>query len=127
LEAASPIPVFGDGTSGRDYTHVSDIVAGILAAIDYQFQTSGQVPFEVFNLGNSHPITLAELLRLLEQATGRRAIRDQKPMQPGDVPLTWADISKAGRLLGYHPKVTLEQGLKDFVSWYRAADARLRA
>jgi UDP-glucuronate 4-epimerase len=127
IEAGRPIPVFGDGTSGRDYTHVNDIVAGILSALDYQFTTSGQVSFEVFNLGNSHPVTLADLLQLLEQATGRRAIRAQKIMQPGDVPLTWADISKAGRLLGYHPKVTLEQGLKDFVSWYRATGVRLRA
>jgi UDP-glucuronate 4-epimerase len=127
MEAGKPIPVFGDGTSGRDYTHVHDIVAGILAALEYQFPPSCRVPFEVFNLGNSHPVTLRELLELLESATGRKAIREQKPMQPGDVPLTWADISKAGRLLGYHPKVILETGLNDFVSWYRAAGVRLRA
>jgi len=127
MEAGKPIPVFGDGSSGRDYTHVHDIVAGILAALDYQFPPAQSVPFEVFNLGNSHPVTLTDLLLLLEKAIGRKAIRDQKPMQAGDVPLTWADISKAGRLLGYQPKVALEKGLQDFVSWYRAAGVRLRA
>jgi UDP-glucuronate 4-epimerase len=127
MEAGKPIPVFGDGSSGRDYTHVHDIVAGILAALDYQFPPAQSIPFEVFNLGNSHPVTLTDLLLLLEKAIGRKAIRDQKPMQAGDVPLTWADISKAGRLLGYQPKVALEKGLQDFVSWYRAAGVRLRA
>jgi UDP-glucuronate 4-epimerase len=127
MEAGKPIPVFGDGSSGRDYTHVHDIVAGILAALDYQFPPSQTAPFEVFNLGNSHPITLSELLLLLEKVIGRKAIREQKPMQAGDVPLTWADVSKAGRLLGYHPKVALEKGLHDFVSWYRSAGVRLRA
>jgi UDP-glucuronate 4-epimerase len=123
LEAGRPIPIFGDGTSGRDYTHVSDIVAGVLAALDYNFPTSVGVPFEVFNLGNSHPVTLAELLQLLEMATGRKAIREQRPLQPGDVPLTWADISKAARFLGYRPKMTLEKGLRGFVAWYRALGA----
>jgi len=123
LEAGRPISIFGDGTSGRDYTHVSDIVAGILAALDYKFPSSVEVPFEVFNLGNSHPVTLAELLQLLEMATGRKAIREHRPLQPGDVPLTWAEISKAARLLGYHPKVTLEEGLRGFVAWYRTLGA----
>lgn len=127
IEAGKPIPIFGDGTTGRDYTHVDDIVAGILTALEYQSQPSAEVPFEVFNLGNSHPVTLAELLRLLESTTGRKAIREQKPLQPGDVPLTWADISKAERLLSYHPKVTLEEGLKGFIAWYRAAGAHQRA
>lgn len=127
IDAGRAIPIFGDGSTGRDYTHVGDIVAGILAALEYDFGSSTDVPFEVFNLGNSHPVTLADLLLLLEGATGRKAIREQKPLQPGDVPLTWADISKASRLLGYHPQVTLEEGLKGFVSWYRSAGAHQRA
>jgi UDP-glucuronate 4-epimerase len=127
IEAGKPIPMFGDGTTGRDYTHVEDIVGGILAALDYKFQPSAEAPFEVFNLGNSHPVTLAELLRLLESATGRKAIREQKSLQPGDVPLTWADTSKAERLLSYHPQVTLQEGLKRFVAWYRTAGAHQRA
>lgn len=127
IEAGKPLPTFGDGSSGRDYTHVNDVVAGILASLDHEFRLPAHVAFEVFNLGNSHPVTLTELLRLLERATGRKAITQQMPLQPGDVPLTWADISKAERLLGYHPKVTLEEGLKGFVSWYRSADAHQRA
>jgi UDP-glucuronate 4-epimerase len=127
IEAGKPFPVFGDGSAGRDYTHVTDIVAGILAALEFHFTPRTEPAFEVFNLGNSHPVTLTDLLLLLERATGRKAICEQKPSQPGDVPLTWADISKASRLLGYHPKTTLEEGLKEFVSWYRSASLHQRA
>jgi UDP-glucuronate 4-epimerase len=117
LESGKPLPVFGDGSSGRDYTHVDDIVRGVLSAVDYTM--TGDVPYDVFNLGNSQPIKLSELIEQLEKATGRKAIRDQKPMQAGDVPLTWADVSKANRLLGYKPQVKIEEGLKRFVEWYR--------
>jgi UDP-glucuronate 4-epimerase len=127
IEAGKPVPIFGDGTTGRDYTHVDDIVSGILAALKYDFRSAADVPFEVFNLGNSHPVTLAELLQLLQKVTDREVIRDRRPLQPGDVPLTWADISKAARLLDYHPKVKLENGLRDFVAWYRSADVQRRA
>jgi UDP-glucuronate 4-epimerase len=102
------------------------MVAGIVGALDYQFGSSTDVPFDVFNLGNSHPVTLSDLLVLLERVTGKKAIREQKPPQPGDVPLTWADISKSSRLLNYHLKVPLEEGLKGFVSWYRSAGAHQR-
>ncbi len=117
IEAGKPIPVFGDGSTGRDYTYVGDIVAGVLAAMDYQ--PSGSTPFDVLNLGNSHPVKLSELIELLEAGTGKKAIRDPQPPQPGDVPLTWADISKANRLLGYQPRTPLAQGLENFVEWYR--------
>jgi UDP-glucuronate 4-epimerase len=126
MEASKPVPIFGDGSTGRDYTYVDDIVAGVLAAIDYS-PAAGGAPFDVFNLGNSHPVKLNELVALLERATGRKAIREQKPLQPGDVPLTWADVSKAGRLLGYKPSTPLETGLERFVAWYRAADPARRA
>ncbi len=120
IEAGKPVPIFGDGSSGRDYTFVADIVAGVLAALDYEPQPSqGSAPFEVFNLGNSHPVKLAELLEMLERVTGRKVIREAKPPQPGDVPLTWADISKARRVLGYEPATNLEEGLERFVTWYR--------
>lgn len=122
IEGRQPIQVFGDGSSGRDYTHVSDIVAGILAALDYAPGSLG-VPFEIFNLGNSSPVTLSNLLELLEQTTGRKAVRLERPMQPGDVPLTWADISKSARLLSYAPKVRLEDGIRSFVEWYRSDQA----
>jgi UDP-glucuronate 4-epimerase len=122
LEAGKPLPVYGDGGSGRDYTYVDDIVAGVLAALDYEVKpTAGEAPFEVFNLGNSRPVRLEELIALLEQVTGKRARRDPHPPQPGDVPLTWADISKAARLLGYRPATRLQQGLEKFVAWYRTA------
>ncbi len=121
MEKGEPIPVFGDGSTGRDYTYVDDIVSGILASLNYEPPAAG-TGYDVFNLGNSHPVKLSELLDVLEKVTGRRALRHEKPMQPGDVPLTWADISKAKRLLGYQPRVSLEEGVNAFVAWYRAAD-----
>src|SRR6267378_4864542 len=121
IEAGKPVPIFGDGSTARDYTYVEDIVTGVLAALDYELQpSSGGVPFDTFNLGNSHPVKLIELVELLESITGRQAIRDWRPPEPGDVPLTWADISKARRLLGYQPSTSLEEGLTSFVNWYRA-------
>jgi UDP-glucuronate 4-epimerase len=122
LEAGKRIPFFGDGSSGRDYTYVDDIVAGVIAALDYWPPSLGGAPFEVFNLGNSHPVKLTELVSKLEQLTGREAVLDRQAFQPGDVPLTWADIGKANRLLGYRPATRLEEGLKAFIAWYRGAD-----
>jgi UDP-glucuronate 4-epimerase len=119
IEAGKPVPIFGDGSAGRDYTWVDDIVAGVIAAVDHEPQSVGGVPFEVFNLGNSQPVKLAEMVELLERVTGKRAIVERNPPQLGDVPLTWADISKAGRLLGYRPATRLEDGLEKFIAWYR--------
>ncbi len=128
IEAGKPVPIFGDGSSGRDYTFIDDIVAGVLAATDYEpSSTQGTASFDVINLGNSHPVKLDELVALLERVTGKKAIREQAALQPGDVPLTWANISKASRLLGYHPATRLESGLKNFVTWYRTADPKRRA
>ncbi len=128
IECGKPLPIFGDGGSGRDFTFVDDIVAGISRAIAYEIPDGPDaVPFDIFNLGNSHPVKLAELIALLEQATGQRAIRETLPCQPGDVPITWADISKSRRLLGYEPATPLKEGLTRFVDWYRATspDRRL--
>lgn len=120
LETEHPLPIFGDGLSGRDYTYVEDVVAAILASIEYVPASGpGDSRFEIFNLGNSRPVLLGELVELLENATGRRALRQQLPQQPGDVRITWADISKARRLLGYDPQTPIEKGLEHFVSWYR--------
>ena len=119
IEAGRPVPVFGDGSAGRDYTWVDDIVAGVMAAVDYEPHPVDGVPFEVFNLGNSHPVKLLEMVELLERITGKSVILERHPPQPGDVPLTWADISKACRLLGYRPATRLEEGLEQFVAWYR--------
>ena len=128
IEKGKPVPVFGDTSTGRDYTFVDDIVAGVLAALEHSPRPAwGGAPFEVFNLGNSHPVKLGELIELLEQVTGKKAIRDARPPQAGDVPITWADTSKAERMLGYRPATRIEEGLAKFVAWYRAADPSRRA
>jgi len=117
IEAGKSIPVYGDGSMGRDYTYVDDIVAGLIASLEYV--PAATVPFEVFNLGNCHPMRLAELIAKLEVATGTNALQERLPDQPGDVPITWADIDKAKRLLGYSPQTSMEEGLRNFVAWYR--------
>ena len=128
IEKGKPVPIFGDDSSGRDYTYIDDTVAGVLAALEFDPRgMNGKVPFEVFNLGNSNPVKLGELVGLLERLTGRKALREVKAPQPGDVPLTWADISKSERLLGYHPAVRIEEGLVQFIEWYRTADPSRRA
>lgn len=108
-----PIPVFGDGSSARDYTFIADIVAGIQAAIE---RVSG---FEVINLGESQTITLADLIATIETAIGKKAIIDRQGKQAGDVDITYADISKARKLLDYNPQYTKEQGIASFVDWKR--------
>jgi|ERR1700730_822063 len=124
MEGGKPIPIFGDGSTGRDYTYVDDIIAGIMAALVYQIGMTSGPAFEIFNLGNSMPVKLTELVDLLESVTGHRAVRNFKNDQPGDVPLTWANISKAATLLGYRPQVRFEEGLSRFVSWYRSVDSK---
>ena len=120
IEAGRPLPIFGDGSSGRDYTYVDDIVTGILAAMEYVPEPGpGNSRFEIINLGNSQPVKLSELVNLLEKVIGRKAIRQPMPEQPGDVPITWADVTKARRLLGYRPAFPIEKGLENFVSWFR--------
>jgi len=119
IEAGKPIPVFGDGSMGRDYTYVDDIVSGVIASLEYA--APPKMPFDVFNLGNSHPIRLTELIAQLEAATGKKALQDRLPDQPGDVPMTWANIDKAKRLLGYSPRTSMAQGLQNFVAWYRSS------
>jgi len=107
------IPVFGDGSTSRDYTFVEDTIQGIEAAIDYD-----QSDFEIINLGNHQTVTLSELIRAIEKISGKQAIIDRQPEQPGDVPQTYANISKAQKLLYYHPKTKLETGLLRFYEWY---------
>jgi len=109
-----PVPVFGDGTTRRDYTFIDDIIAGVRAAIDY---TSSD--YEVINLGESRTVELRELILLLEKELGTTAKIDRQPLQPGDVPQTYADITKARRLLDYSPQTQIEEGLRRFVEWFR--------
>jgi len=113
LEEGRPIPFYGDGGSRRDYTYIDDILDGVEAAL------SAPLAFEIINLGGARPVTLAGLVRALEAATGRTAIFDRQPDQPGDVPVTYADVGKAERLLGFKARVPLEEGLRRSVEWYR--------
>jgi UDP-glucuronate 4-epimerase len=113
IDAGKPIPVFGDGGTARDHTHVSDILEGIVACTKKEFG------FEIFNLGESRTVKLSELIALIENALGKKAVIDRQPLQPGDVPVTFADISKARKFLGYEPQVNVEKGIPLFVDWFR--------
>jgi UDP-glucuronate 4-epimerase len=112
ISAGKPIPVFGDGSTARDYTYITDILEGVLAC------TRQELGFEIFNLGESQTVKLHYLVELLEKALGKQAVIDRKPPQPGDVPLTCADVSKARARLGYAPRVNIEQGIPLFVDWF---------
>jgi UDP-glucuronate 4-epimerase len=116
--AARPIPVFGNGTAARDYTFVADTVEGVMACTKKEFG------YELFNLGESETISLSRMIELLEDNLGKKAIIDRKPVQAGDVPITFANISKARAQLGYNPKVKFEQGIKLFVDWFLKDEKR---
>lgn len=111
--AGKPIDIYGDGSTRRDYTHIDDILQGMLACLEC---TLG---YEIINLGESRTVELRELVQLIERATGKKAQIRQLPPQPGDVPITYADVSKAKRLLGYQPKIAIEVGIEKFVEWCR--------
>jgi UDP-glucuronate 4-epimerase len=113
ITAGKPIPVFGDGSSARDYTYIGDILDGIMACTQKEFG------YEIFNLGESQTVKLSYMIELLENALGKKAVIDRQPMQPGDVPLTFADISKARAKLGYDPRTKIEQGIPIFVDWFK--------
>jgi UDP-glucuronate 4-epimerase len=114
VENGDPVPVFGDGSSSRDYTYVDDAVGGTVAALD-------RAPrgFSIYNLGNTHPVPLARLVELVGEALGKTPIIDRRPHQPGDVMRTWAAVDAARRDLGYEPRVSIEDGLARFVDWMR--------
>lgn len=113
IDEGRPIPVFGDGTTRRDYTYIDDIMQGVLAAIAY-----GNTPYEIFNLGESQTTPLSRLIELIEESLGKQANIDRQPLQPGDVSITYADISKARNYLGYAPTTRVEEGIPKFVDWY---------
>lgn len=104
---------YGKGNMQRDFTYVDDIVEGIMLALERPFD------FEIINLGNSRPVQLNRLIELIEQNLGKKAKIIEKPVPKGDVPITYADISKAKRLLGWEPKVSIEEGIKQFIEWYK--------
>jgi UDP-glucuronate 4-epimerase len=117
IDAGTPIPIYGDGSSRRDYTYVDDIVEGIEAAL------VSPVAFEIVNLGGAHPITLSHLVEEIEAATGKKATVERLPDQAGDVPVTCASTEKAERLLQFRARVSLKEGLRRSVAWHRSQAA----
>lgn len=113
IQAGQAIDQFGDGATRRDYTYIDDIIQGVAAALQYE----GPL-FDIFNLGESETIPLKDLIAAIENALGKKARINQLPEQPGDVPLTCADITKARRLLGYQPTTSFREGLPRFVDWF---------
>lgn len=118
ISTGKPIDMFGDGSMKRDFTYVTDIVFGIIAALDKNLD------FEIINLGNSNPVELRRFIQIIEEAVGKKAIINQKPVPPGDVKITYADVSKAKELLGYDPQVKIEEGMNNFVRWYKENRAK---
>jgi UDP-glucuronate 4-epimerase len=114
IEEGEPIPVFGDRTMMRDFTYIDDILDGVMAAIDQC------ADYQIYNLGESQPISVTDLITELENALGRKAIRKYLPPQPGDVERTYADVTKAEIQLGYRPSTSIQAGLARFVAWLRA-------
>jgi len=113
IEQGKPIPVFGDGSMMRDFTYIDDIIDGTVAAIN---KCAG---FEIYNLGESKPIRLDKLVEEIEKALSRKAVVERKPVPPGDVERTFANVSKAKKILGYNPRTDITVGLKRFVEWFR--------
>jgi UDP-glucuronate 4-epimerase len=113
IDRGEIIPIYGDGSSRRDYTYIDDLIDGILKTI---YHHKG---YEIYNLGESQTISLKELIYLIEEAFGKKAHIEMLEPQPGDVSITYADISKAEKMLGYRPRIKIEEGIKRFVEWYK--------
>jgi UDP-glucuronate 4-epimerase len=124
ISEGRPVPFYGDGSSERDYTYISDIVAGVLAALDWTDRAGGEGALEIVNLGESRTTRLDALVGLISHALGREARLEPLPAQPGDVRRTCADVRKAASLLGYRPATTVEEGIPRFVRWYEEAHGR---
>ena len=120
IDGGEPIPVFGDGSTSRDYTYIDDIIQGVVAALE---RAEG---FRIYNLGNHSPVRLSELIETIERVVGREARIDRRPMQPGDVNRTWADVSRAGAELGFQPTTPLAEGLGRQWEWLRAGREMVR-
>lgn len=118
IDEGKSIPVFGDGSTKRDYTYVDDIMQGVIAALNYDKED-----YDIFNLGESRSIELSYLIQLIEENLGKKAIIERKPLQPGDVPITFADISKAKEKLNYQPTTDIVDGIKEFVKWYKKVNS----
>ena len=116
IDEGRSINQFGDGTTRRDYTYIDDIMQGMLACLTYEGERC-----DVFNLGESQTTTLNDLIAAIEQSLGKKAVINKMPDQPGDVPLTYANIDKARRLLGYNPHTQIAEGIPKFVEWFHAS------
>ncbi|GMW00590.1 MAG: epimerase [Candidatus Hydrogenedentota bacterium] len=114
IHEGRPVPMFGDGSTQRDYTYIDDCIDGVIRAVDTPFR------YEIFNLGESTTTSLRHLIRLISKHVGKEAVIDSQPMQPGDVAITYANVDKARRLLGYNPQVDMDEGIARFVDWYKA-------
>ncbi len=114
IEEGKEITIFGDGSTSRDYTYISDIIKGIISLIDQDYK------FEIFNLGNEFPVKLLDLVKTIEEVTGKEAKIKFESDQKGDVPITYANISKAKNLLGYEPKVMIKEGLAKYYQWLKS-------
>ena len=112
-----PIPMFGDGTTSRDYTYIDDIVDGIIKSCNYV--ENNKDVYEILNLGNSSPVSLKEMINTIAEVLNKTPNIQELPMQPGDVERTFADISKAKKLIGYNPKTSFKEGIENFVKWYK--------
>jgi nucleoside-diphosphate-sugar epimerase len=117
IEAGQPLEVFGDGSQSRDFTYVDDIADGTVRALK-------PVGFEIINLGGHKPHTLSEMIGLIEKHTGKKSRMTKKPFHKADMKATWADISKAKRLLGWKPKVSLDEGIRRSVAWWREYNSK---
>jgi UDP-glucuronate 4-epimerase len=130
--AGEPLPVFNRGKMVRDFTYVDDIVEGVIRVMDRPAapdpKWSGEkpdsarssAPWRIFNIGNNRPVELMRYIQVLESSLGRKAMLDLQPMQPGDVPATYADISELAAATGFEPATTVETGVQRFVDWYRS-------
>lgn len=116
ITEGQPIPFYGDGLTFRDYTHISDIISGVVEAVKLTEREENL--YEIINIGNNQTVSLREMVAHIEKAVGKKAIINKMPMQMGDVQKTYADIGKAKRLLGYNPKMNFEEGIRQFVKWY---------
>jgi len=113
ISAGKPVPIFGDGSTSRDYTFVDDIVSGIVASLERCDR------YRIYNLGGNDPVTLSTLVSEIEKAVGKKALIDRRPAQPGDVERTYADLTRSAAELGYKPRTSLAEGLKRFVGWFK--------
>jgi len=120
IDSGEAIPFYGDGSTRRDYTYIDDIIDGVLRALDY-IEVHDNI-YEILNLGESQTTTLRELVSHIENAVGKKAIVNHLPLQPGDVPQTYADISKAKRVIGYQPTTLISEGITKYVAWYQARE-----